>query len=151
MPNHLSAFFYGEKADDRETVTVFDVGCSGGVGTEWDIFGSSLRAIGFDPLVTEIARLRQAERRPNVSYEAAFVGLNSAQEKEREAYESALSRRDRFFPDLEARSSARTATEILAYDYKRKYLIQAPTRYIRHSGYRLTNSPHNICWRTSIS
>jgi hypothetical protein len=108
MPNRLSTFLYSEKAHDREPVTLFDVGCSGGVG--WDIFGSALRATGFDPLVTEIERLRYVERRPNVDYQTAFVGLSAAQEKERETYESALAERDRFFPDLCARSSAKKSS-----------------------------------------
>jgi hypothetical protein len=120
MLNRLSAFLYGEKAPDREQVTVIDVGCSGGVGTEWEVFGAALRAVGFDPLVSEIERLRQTEHRPNISYEAAFVGLGPAHEKERDALESSLSGRDKFFPDLEARSSAVRGTEILSYDYKKE-------------------------------
>jgi FkbM family methyltransferase len=120
VPNRLSTLLYGEKAHDREPVTVFDIGCSGGVGTEWEIFGTALRVVGFDPLVSEIERLRQAEQRPNVSYEAAFVGLNPTQEKDRNTHDSKLSARDKFFPDLEARSSAVRATDILSYDYKKE-------------------------------
>src|SRR6516225_1369140 len=92
MLNRLSAFLYGEKAPDREQVTVIDVGCSGGVGTEWEVFGAALCAVGFDPLVSEIERLRQTEQRPNISYEAAFVGLGPVQKQERDALESSLSR-----------------------------------------------------------
>jgi hypothetical protein len=135
MPNRLSAFFYGEKAADRESVTVFDVGCSGGLGTEWDIFGASLRATGFDHLLSEVERLRRTERRPNVDYEAFFVGLNAAQEKEREEYESALSERNKFFPDLGARSSAARAVEILSYDQEKE---------IYNSGADIIYSSHRI-------
>jgi len=117
MPKRLSAFFYGEKASDREPVTLFDVGCSGGIDEEWEIFGLSLHAIGFDPLETEIERLTRAERRLHVHYEAAFVGLSSAQQKERERSEAALSEADRFYTNVYDRSSTRKALEILSYDY----------------------------------
>jgi FkbM family methyltransferase len=120
MLNRLSAFLYGEKASERDQVTVIDVGCSGGVGTEWEVFGRALRAVGFDPLMSEIQRLQQTEHRPNISYEAAFVGLGPAQEKERDAPESSLSGRDRFFPNLWARSSAARAAKILSYDYEKE-------------------------------
>lgn len=54
-------------------VTVVDVGCSGGLHPAWRAFGDRLRAVGFDPSEAEVARLRAAETRPLVRYEAAFV------------------------------------------------------------------------------
>ena len=51
-----------------------DVGASGGIAGVWSALGERFRAIGFDPLIAEVARLNSAEKRPDVSYEAAFVG-----------------------------------------------------------------------------
>jgi FkbM family methyltransferase len=59
----------------RESFTLLDVGCSGGIHPAWRAFGDRLKAIGFDPNVEEVARLRSAERHPGVAYEAAFVGV----------------------------------------------------------------------------
>jgi hypothetical protein len=53
---------------------LIDVGCSGGIEKRWDVFGDRLRAVGFDPLVSEIDRLNSANLRPSVVYEAASVG-----------------------------------------------------------------------------
>lgn len=52
---------------------LLDVGCSGGIDERWKVFGDRLRAIGFDPLVTEIDRLNAANTSPHTRYEAAFV------------------------------------------------------------------------------
>jgi hypothetical protein len=54
-----------------------------------------------------------------VTYEDAFVGLDAVQERERQAYECQLSVRDKFFPDLRARSSARRAIDLLAWDVQK--------------------------------
>lgn len=53
-----------------------DIGCSGGIDTAWQCFGPLLRAIGFDPLLAEVDRLRAQETRPGFVYEAAFVGCD---------------------------------------------------------------------------
>lgn len=133
----LSKFLYDEKASDRDAVTLLDVGCSGGVGVEWNVFGTALHAVGFDPLTTEVERLRKAESRLNISYEATFVGLNPAQEHEREVHEASLSRRDQFFPNFFARSSARRAMASLSYNYEKE---------IFNSGSPVVYAPH----RTSL-
>ena len=59
---------------------VVDVGCSGGIEERWFHFGDRLKAVGFDPLVAEIDRLNGANVRPNVRYEAAFVGCRNYDE-----------------------------------------------------------------------
>ena len=51
-----------------------DVGCSGGIAAPWSVFGDSLQALAFDPMVAEIERLSRAETRPGVRYRAAFIG-----------------------------------------------------------------------------
>jgi hypothetical protein len=59
----------------REVFTLLDVGCSGGIHPSWRVFGNRLRAIGFDPNIEEVERLRARETSSGVSYEAAFVGV----------------------------------------------------------------------------
>ena len=61
----------GAIADDFFLV---DVGASGGIEAYWRVFGNSLRAVGFDPLVKEVERLNHEERSPRVRYYAALVG-----------------------------------------------------------------------------
>ena len=52
---------------------LIDVGASGGIDEFWKCFGSSLRAVGFDPLIAEVDRLNKTGE-PGVRYEAAFIG-----------------------------------------------------------------------------
>ena len=56
---------------------LIDVGCSGGLDKQWDVFGDRLRAVGFDPLASEVDRLNGVETRPSVTYEAAAVGCRA--------------------------------------------------------------------------
>lgn len=55
-------------------VFLVDVGASGGIDPTWLTYQSRLRAVGFDPLVNEVARLNQQPRHPHVKYIDAFVG-----------------------------------------------------------------------------
>ncbi len=52
---------------------LIDVGASGGIGAEWQVFGDRLRAVGFEPLVAEAERLQQRVEGSKLRYEAAFV------------------------------------------------------------------------------
>jgi FkbM family methyltransferase len=69
----LPHLIYGEELSRREPVTLIDVGCSGGVESHWLKFGKALRAVGFDPLTTEVDRLN-ALSGDAIRYEAAYVG-----------------------------------------------------------------------------
>jgi FkbM family methyltransferase len=50
-----------------------DVGASGGLHPVWRLWDTMLHAVGIDPLVKEVERLRSIESNPNVGYEAALV------------------------------------------------------------------------------
>ena len=52
-----------------------DVGCSGGIDRQWRRLGRGLRALGIDPDVAEIERLKAKERNPGVTYLNAFAGI----------------------------------------------------------------------------
>src|ERR1700746_400305 len=52
-----------------------DVGCSGGIDRQWRRMGRRLRALGIDPDVREIERLRAREKNPAVAYLNAFAGI----------------------------------------------------------------------------
>jgi FkbM family methyltransferase len=54
-----------------------DVGASGGIDSHWREFGNQLSAVGFDPLIGEVARLNQSEQTASVRYVAAMVGCRS--------------------------------------------------------------------------
>jgi Methyltransferase FkbM domain len=55
--------------------TIVDVGCSGGIGPIWRLFGKKLLAYGFDPDLDECKRLSAEEPLTGVHYIPAFVGL----------------------------------------------------------------------------
>ena len=57
-----------------EPFTVIDVGCSGGIFTPSLEFLPDLRAVGFDPLATEVDRLNATTPGPGVGFECALVG-----------------------------------------------------------------------------
>ena len=61
-----------------DAFTLVDIGCSGGISPAWRQFGESLCALGFDPNVQEVERLRQAETLSGVSYVAAYAGLDES-------------------------------------------------------------------------
>jgi hypothetical protein len=52
---------------------VVDVGASGGIEPKWDVFSTSLKGVGFDPLVNECKHLSGIERKCNVKYVPAFI------------------------------------------------------------------------------
>ncbi len=74
--------FVADTAIGSWSVTLLDIGCSGGLDTAWRSLGDRLVAVGFDPSVQEIERLRSVEQNPRVIYEAAFVvpGRDAAKE-----------------------------------------------------------------------
>lgn len=59
----------------RNPFVVIDVGCGMGIDPLWRLFEPYLQAHGIDPQVSEIGRLRRAERNRDVRYHAALVGL----------------------------------------------------------------------------
>ena len=61
-----------------EPFSLIDVGASGGIADYWKVFGDSLTALGFEPLIAEADRLNAAAP-PNVRYEAAFVSSTDQQ------------------------------------------------------------------------
>ena len=66
--------YLAEVAADIEFMLI-DIGCSGGIDTVWRRFGPRLRAIGFDPDLAEIDRLKRAETHPGIQFVAAFAGI----------------------------------------------------------------------------
>ncbi len=78
MEGLLKATDFADLVADRPgyaCFTLLDVGCSGGIDAAWRRFGDRLRAIGFDPNLSECERLRSHETLPGVTYVPAFVGL----------------------------------------------------------------------------
>jgi methyltransferase FkbM-like protein len=63
------------RCDAIESFTLIDVGCSSGIDQAWRVFGDRLVAFGFDPNLTECARLQEEETLKNVRYVPVFVGV----------------------------------------------------------------------------
>lgn len=59
----------------NEDFSLVDVGCSGGIDSVWREFGERLAALGFDPSVEQVERLRKQETSSKIRYEAVFVGV----------------------------------------------------------------------------
>lgn len=68
IPHVLEGRLWG----DRDFFLV-DVGASGGIEHHWRVFAPRLMAIGFDPLLAEVARLNEQEQDSKIRYEASFV------------------------------------------------------------------------------
>jgi Methyltransferase FkbM domain len=54
-----------------------DIGCSGGIDRRWRRMGRRLRAIGIDPDLREIERLKGKETNPAITYLNAFAGIGA--------------------------------------------------------------------------
>ena len=65
----------------EEPFFLVDIGASGGIEPHWNTFIPYLRAVGFDPLVAEVERLKGLSSSPMIQYEAAFVGCKNYEEK----------------------------------------------------------------------
>jgi hypothetical protein len=68
--------YLAEVAADTEFMLI-DIGCSGGIDTVWRRFGPRLRAIGIDPNLSEIDRLKRTETHSGIQYMAAFAGISA--------------------------------------------------------------------------
>jgi FkbM family methyltransferase len=60
-----------------DDLTFVDVGCSGGIDPRLRAFEPALRGVGFDPLVKEIARLKDIETQPKIAYVDAWIGAQT--------------------------------------------------------------------------
>lgn len=59
-----------------EEFLLLDVGASGGIENYWLTLGDKLKAVGFDPLTSEVKRLNQENKNSNILYEEGFVTYN---------------------------------------------------------------------------
>jgi FkbM family methyltransferase len=97
----------------NDPFSLVDVGASGGIDWYWDVFGDSLRAVGFDGLVKEVERLNAEASRQGRQYYAYLVGDKSYQSPE------GIPNRQPF-----PRTSAARAVEITSTNYAAKYFDQ---------------------------
>jgi hypothetical protein len=67
--------YLADVAADTE-FRLIDIGCSGGIDSVWRRFGPRLRAIGIDPNLAEIDRLKRTETHSGIQYVAAFAGIS---------------------------------------------------------------------------
>src|SRR5262245_29506309 len=95
-----------------ESFNLIDVGASGGFGSYWNIFGDTLRGVGFDPLVANMRKMAAEEKRPGIRFEAAFVGCRN-----REAAFPPERGDARIDPYPYVRSSSVKAQELARLDY----------------------------------
>jgi hypothetical protein len=123
IPRVLAERLWGES-----DLFLIDVGASGGIGAQWEVFGDRLRAVGFEPLITEAERLQTRAAGSKLCYEAAFVTCRNF---------------DRLFPpeirheplklkttDAFARVSAIRALELMQMNYvEQLFNTGAPARY----------------------
>jgi hypothetical protein len=71
----MTPYLTGTGVLDGADFFLVDVGASGGIDALWrTAFGEALRAVGFDPLVAEVARLNAAAPSPKIRYVEGVVG-----------------------------------------------------------------------------
>ena len=70
----LASLLTATGAFQEEPFTLVDVGCSGGLYEPARDFMPDLRAVGFDPLISEIGRLNREHGSDRLLFEAALVG-----------------------------------------------------------------------------
>jgi Methyltransferase FkbM domain len=58
----------------KEPFVLLDIGCSGGINPMWRIFGDRLLALGVDPNLEEVERLKAREKSNRIEYIGAFIG-----------------------------------------------------------------------------
>lgn len=66
-------FFKQHLGDTLPSISLLDIGVSGGIDQRWRVFGDKLYALGVDPLIAEINRLSEAEKNSNIGYLAAYI------------------------------------------------------------------------------
>lgn len=71
----LSEVLGGKFAGRFGRFTLVDIGCSGGIGRNWLVFGKRLRAVGFDPSVAEIERLQKENQDADIRYVSGFATI----------------------------------------------------------------------------
>ncbi len=72
----LLKLFEHHKIESFKDFFLLDVGASGGIEEHWFTLGDKLRAVGFDPLVSEVKCLNEENTNPNIHYEEGFVTYN---------------------------------------------------------------------------
>jgi hypothetical protein len=92
-----------------DPVFVVDVGASGGIEGHWHAFGDQLKAIGFDPLISEVARLND-DTADGVRYVAAWVTSSKLRPNDKGPS-----------TDFFSRTSAVRAEQVAGLDYARTY------------------------------
>ena len=93
-----------------EPFTLIDVGCSGGLYEPAHDFMPDIRAVGFDPLISEVDRLNREHGSNDVLFEAALVGEDDW-----------VQQPNRVSPGVVARSSAARFAELHDHDHVRAY------------------------------
>ena len=63
-----------QESPKLDVLSFIDVGCSGGIDPLFtNAFGNRLKGVAFDPIVSEIERLKAENDNPNITFEAAYV------------------------------------------------------------------------------
>lgn len=99
----------------KNSFTLLDVGVSGGLDNIWRQFEPHLRAVGFDPLVTEVKKLAAEEENENISYVEGWLSCNDDQilaGKEGDGFLSNMSFQH---------TSVLKAAELMSLDYTKEF------------------------------
>jgi FkbM family methyltransferase len=105
-----------------EPLCLVDVGASGGIDQYWNVFGTQLRAFGFDPLLKEVERLNSIRHAGDQKFFAYLVGYRRYDE----LFPPQIRNDRQMVPDTQPfpRTSAVRATTASQCDYVRTYYDQ---------------------------
>lgn len=138
----LTQHLVAKGAFETEPLYLVDVGASGGIDQYWSVFGSSLRAVGFDPLIKEVERLNSLAQDGNQRYFPYLVGYKRYDELLPPSVRSAS-------PNVFARTSAARAAAITRCNYAQTYFDQTgagvyATEMIELDEFFLRTQPANV-------
>lgn len=131
--------------DKYDSLVLIDVGCSAGIDKRWNLFGGKLKAIGFDPLTSEIERLNSLNDNPSVTYEDAFLIYKDIEKH----YPADLRNNDMSFFNSFPASSAQRANNAQSFNYIKEHFnagqsIVYSERFIELNDYVKDNNITNV-------
>ena len=117
QPGYITRQFVDAGLLGDEYFRLIDVGCSGGLDPAWGYLGPALRAVAFDPLISEIERLRASHSLDGaIEYIDAFItGPKKASSS------ASVSVNDLFELPAYARSSAAYARLLAKEDFVKEH------------------------------
>jgi FkbM family methyltransferase len=118
----LTEFLIKKGIFKNDPLFYVDVGCSGGISEHLPrIWGQSFRGLGFDPLISEIQRLKKENKHSGIEYIDAFIGCSDDKPKFYDETDCPPGKDFNLATDFLERSTALKAQELTRTNYAQEY------------------------------